>query len=129
MNMKKAEERGTGIQVAYDEISEEKLSIAISELLHNQKYQENAKIIASRFKDRPLTPQKTVVYYTEYVARHNGANFLKAAGNDLNFIQFYLLDVYFAIILAIITLLFVLKMIFKWILKYLKIDKEKKKKL
>ena len=99
--MAKVEARGCGVQVIYEEISEENLTKAINELLNNPKYLENAKKTSKRFKDRPLTPQQEVVFWTEYVARNEGASFLRAAGNDLNFFQFYLLDVYFAFLLAL----------------------------
>lgn len=107
MNMNKVESRECGLQVIYEEISEEKLSKAINELLNNPKYQDNAKEVSIRFKDRPMSPQETVVYWTEYVARHKGANFLRAAGNDLNFVQFYLVDV-FCFLLICIASIFVL---------------------
>ena len=58
MNMAKVEARGCGIQVIYEEISEENLTKAINELLNNPKYLENAKKTSKRFKDRPLTPQQ-----------------------------------------------------------------------
>jgi glucuronosyltransferase len=103
--MNKVESRGCGLQVVYEEISEEKLTKAINELLNNPKYHKNAKEVAARFNDRPMTPQESVVYWTEYVARHKGAPFLRAAGNDLSFIQFYLIDVCIVLILSFFLLI------------------------
>ncbi|XP_057663227.1 uncharacterized protein LOC130898167 [Diorhabda carinulata] len=53
----------------------------------------NAKILSERFKDRPLPPLETAVYWTEYVVRHKGASFMKSAAVDMPFYQYYLLDV------------------------------------
>lgn len=129
MNMAKVEARGCGIQLMYEEISEEKLSEAINELLNNPKYQENAKNTAKRFKDRPLTPQQEVIFWTEFAARNEGASFLRAAGNDLNFFQFYLLDVFFAFILVLGMIFIGLKFALSKLFKNSKFDDKNKKKL
>lgn len=132
MNMAKVELRGCGIQVMYEEISEAKLTKAITELLSNPKYHRNAKNTAKRFRDRPLTPQQEVVFWTEFVARNEGALFMRAAGNDLNFFQFYLLDVYFAFIIAVGMIFVGIKFTVKFTRTKILIklnDKESKKKL
>lgn len=49
--------------------------------------------LSTRFKDRPISPQQTVVYWTEYVMRHNGTSYLKPAASQLNWFQYLLLDV------------------------------------
>jgi glucuronosyltransferase len=105
MNMAKAKTRGYGLYVTYDELNEETFSGALNEILSNPKFKENAEIISKRFNDRPMTPQETVVYWTEFAARHAGAPHLRAASNDLNIIQFHSIDVYafLFIILAIIS--------------------------
>ena len=87
MNMAKTTARGYGLQILVPEITEENLSYRINELLNNPKYNENAKKISEIFNDRPRTPQEEVVYWTEYVARHNGAPHLQAASVNLNFIR------------------------------------------
>lgn len=40
-----------------------------------------------------MTPQESVVYWTEYVLRHNGAPHLQTAAAKLNWFQYLLLDV------------------------------------
>jgi len=65
----------------------------------------NAKIASDRFKDRPLTPSKTVDYWTRYVIRHKGAPHLKSQALNLNWYQYFLLDV-IAVIISIILLVF-----------------------
>lgn len=49
--------------------------------------------LAERFKDRSMTPQESVVYWTEYILRHNGAPHLQTAAATLNWFQYLLLDV------------------------------------
>ena len=104
MNMAKAVSRGYGLKIGIEEISEESVSRALNELLSNSKYLENAKTISKKFTDRPMTPQGTVIYWTDYAYRHKGAPHLQAAAKSLSFIEFYLVDVY--VTLAVIGFLF-----------------------
>lgn len=97
MNIAKFESHGTSLQVPYDDLTEEIMSNALHELLSNQKYMEKAKRFAARFSDRPLTPQQSVVYWTEFVARNRDSPYIKSVASELSFIQLHLIDVYFVI--------------------------------
>lgn len=131
MNMAKSVKRGYGLQVLYSEFEEENFSTALNEILTNPIYQQTAKAVSSRFKDRPMTPQKAVAYYTEFAHRHHGAKFLKSAGNDLNFMQLYSYDVYAVMLLVFVVILIIdyliLKAIIKRCFKTKVLDKKKKK--
>jgi len=82
----------------------------------------NAKIASQRFKDRPMSPEQSVVYWTEYVIRHKGADHLKSHGLNLTWYQYFLLDVISVILIFTSLVLFitykVLKLICKYALKY-----------
>jgi len=58
-----------------------------------RRYQKNAKIASERFKDRPMSPVESVVYWTEYVLRHKGASHLKSQALNLTWYQYLLIDV------------------------------------
>jgi hypothetical protein len=116
MNMAKAVARGYGLQISFKNISEENMSNSLNELLSNPKYSENAKLISSRFVDRPMTPQETVVYWTEYALRHKGAPHLRAAGNSLSFIKFHLIDVYLTLGVIGLIILYLNYLILKFVL-------------
>ncbi|XP_070491097.1 UDP-glycosyltransferase UGT5-like [Chironomus tepperi] len=107
MNINNAVAKGYGIDVHFDDITEEKIQSALMELLHNPKYFETAKSLSKVFKDRPMTPQQSVVYWTEYAYRHKGAEHLKSAGRDLYFFQLISFDVYFALFLSLIATLLI----------------------
>jgi len=103
--------------LSIDDITEETILKSLNELLNNPKYKQNAEEVATRFNDRVMTPQQQVVYWTEYIARHKGAPFLRSAGCDLSAFEFYSLDVY-CLMLAILLVGFyikikILKLIFK----------------
>ena len=56
--------------------------------------------MSSLFKDRPATAMNTAIYWIEYVIRHRGAKHMKYPGADLNFFQYYSLDVIAFLILT-----------------------------
>lgn len=117
MNMAKAVTRGYGLQLYYDDITVDSLLSSIKELLSNQKYRQNAQEISERFVDRPMTPQEAVTYWVEYAVRHKGAPHLRAAGNDLNFIEFHSIDTYSVMGLATIIYLYFVYLVLKYLFR------------
>ncbi|CAG7832969.1 unnamed protein product, partial [Allacma fusca] len=43
---------------------------ALSQVLNNPKYAKNMKVMSEIFRDRPMSPIETAVYWTEFVLRH-----------------------------------------------------------
>jgi len=74
---------------------------------------ENAKIASSIFKDRPMSPKQSVVYWTEYVIRHKGAPHLKSHALNLTWYQYYLLDVIAVLLIVLLLLCFIVCKIFE----------------
>lgn len=103
MNMNNAEARGYGLIVNYDDITEERIESALTKLLNDPKYFETAQSLSKIFNDRPMTPQESVVYWTEYAYRHKGAEHLKSAGTDLYYFQLISLDVYFVLFVIFVA--------------------------
>ncbi|XP_017073251.2 LOW QUALITY PROTEIN: UDP-glycosyltransferase UGT5 [Drosophila eugracilis] len=93
LNMNKAVLGGYAISLHFQSITEEILRDSLLQLLHNTTYKENVQRVSNIFRDREQEPRKTAVYWIEYVIRHRGAPHLRSAGLDLNWFQFYLLDV------------------------------------
>lgn len=67
-------------------------------------YQKQAKILSDRYKDRPLSPLNTAIYWIEYVARHKGASFMKTAAVNMPLYQYLLIDVIAFTLLILILL-------------------------
>lgn len=126
-NMQRAISSGYALAIDYKSLSEENLSEAVNELLTNPKYAENAKRLSKLFNDRPLTPKQTVVYWTEHVIRQNGADHLKAAGRDLSYIEFHLIDVYATLLIIALTAFYINLIIFKIIIRKVTMKKKKLK--
>lgn len=65
------------------------------------------------YRDRPMGPLETAIYWIEYVIRHHGAPHMRSAAAELNFLQRCSLDV-----LAFLALIFyVLLRIAKYLLR------------
>ncbi|XP_067631961.1 UDP-glycosyltransferase UGT5-like [Eurosta solidaginis] len=93
LNLKKAALYGYAISLHFQSITRDILENALTELLENPSYRNNIKRISAIFRDRPQSARETAVYWIEYVVRHKGAPHLRAAGMELTWYQFYLLDV------------------------------------
>ncbi len=57
------------------------------------RYKENMQKLSALHKDRPVDPLDLSVFWTEFVMKHKGAKHLRAAALDLNWIQYFCLDV------------------------------------
>lgn len=81
----------------------------------------NAKIASNIFKDRPISKEQSILYWTEYVIRHKGAPHLKPHALNLTWYQYFLLDVIAVLIIFMSIILFlfykVLKTIYNFVLK------------
>lgn len=103
-NAQKLESRGAGVILDIQSITTESLVVGLKEVINNPMYKKNIQKLSALHNDRPLDPLELSVYWTEYVMRHKGANHLKAAVHNLNWIQYFCLDV--IAFLLTVTLIF-----------------------
>ncbi|XP_072948767.1 uncharacterized protein [Epargyreus clarus] len=129
-NLDLAKKNGFGKILEYEDINEDNLEEALSEMLNYKSYKLNAEEMAKRFQDRPMTPLETTLWWLEYVIRHKGATFLKSAAGNMSWFKYFMLDVYLVVITTIATLicliLFVVKIIRKLLGINIKINLKKK---
>ncbi|XP_001943837.2 UDP-glucuronosyltransferase 2B15 [Acyrthosiphon pisum] len=104
-NLENLVDAGMAISMNLDSVTEDTFMNVILELVNNKKYMQNAKIASDRFKDRPMTPSKTIDYWTRYVIRHKGAPHLKSQALNLKWYQYFLLDVV-AVVISVVLLVF-----------------------
>ncbi|CAH1777151.1 unnamed protein product [Owenia fusiformis] len=84
----------SGQTVELKGITSEKLQQAMKEVIKDKTYKENAQIAAGNLQSHPVDPKVKVVYWVEYVLRQKGVNNLRSiAANELNFFQYFLLDI------------------------------------
>ncbi|CAH1794622.1 unnamed protein product [Owenia fusiformis] len=84
----------SGKTVSLKDITSEKLQHAMEDVIKDRTYKENANKAAAIYHDQPIPPRDKVIYWAEYVIRHKGAPHLRShAANELNFFQYFLLDI------------------------------------
>lgn len=91
------------------------------------RYKENSKLRSEIFKDFSTAPMDRAVYWIEYVLRHGGANHLKNSNVELNYHQYFLIDICFVIISTITISMLLIVMMIKYIIKTKNTNPTKKK--
>ncbi|XP_046658308.1 UDP-glycosyltransferase UGT5-like [Homalodisca vitripennis] len=99
---------GAAVKLAYNEITKETVLKALRAVLYDSRYRESAKLLSERFRDRPMSPLDTAVYWTEYVLRHKGGRHLRSAAVDMPWYQLWLLDVALVLLAGLACVLFLL---------------------
>lgn len=101
LNMARARKAKYGVDIEYEHIDEDIIFRSIRTILDDVTFTDNARIISDRFRDKPMSPAETAVFWVEYVIRHRGAPQLHSAIVELSYIQYNLLDVYGLVILIV----------------------------
>lgn len=117
-NIENLVEAGMAISMGFDSMTEDTFSKNVAALLDDKKYMKNAKIASDIFKDRPMSPARSVQYWTEYVIRHKGAPHLKSHALKLTWYQYYLLDVIAVVFSLICIVTYIIWKAFKFIWQY-----------
>lgn len=118
INIGKAVARGNAKLLEFEGLTEETVYEAITEMLQNSSYKEKSAHYSSLMRDRPTDPLTTAVYWVEYVIRHKGAKHLHfTAAKQLNFFQYFLLDILGLIVLVFSVVIFCLVCLGKFVFR------------
>uniref|UniRef100_A0A3Q3X9T0 UDP-glucuronosyltransferase n=1 Tax=Mola mola TaxID=94237 RepID=A0A3Q3X9T0_MOLML len=105
-NAQKMASKGVGVVLDIMSITTEGLLQGLNAIINDTRYKERVQKLSAVHKDRPIDPLQLSVYWTEFVMRHKGAQHLRAAVLELNWIQYFCLDV--IALLATVLLVFVI---------------------
>lgn len=107
LNTERVEKTGFGKKLKFLDLNEKMLTESIEELIYKPQYQNKAKSLAESFKDRPMTPLETSIYWIEYVIRHKGASILKSPAVDMSLAVYFMVDLFlfFALVLFSIVII------------------------
>ncbi|GMR49513.1 hypothetical protein PMAYCL1PPCAC_19708 [Pristionchus mayeri] len=82
-----------------------RLEEAIRDMFENEERKSKAKELAAMLKDRPFTAKEKLVRNMEFLAKYGPLRMLDHEGTKLNFIQYYLIDVFLFIGLVSVLIL------------------------
>lgn len=103
---------GWGLGTELTDFNEDRFGDDLHRLFSNSSYGDTVKTMSNLFRDRPVHPLETAVYWAEYVIRHKGAQHLQSPAVHLNFIEYHSLDV----IGLILVTVYVGIRVAKWVL-------------
>ncbi|XP_068211135.1 UDP-glycosyltransferase UGT5-like isoform X2 [Palaemon carinicauda] len=104
-NMREVERQGWGKLILWNEMTEDLLLQKMTTVMDNEQVRQYVQMQSSIMKDQPMSPQETVVFWTEYVIRHNGAKHLRSPIADLPWYIIYNMDVWSMVVLIMLLVL------------------------
>lgn len=116
--------RGAGVVLNIHTVTVDELVEGLNQVISNPLYKKNLQKLSALHNDRLVDPLELSVFWTEFVMKHKGANHLKAAVHELNWIQYFCLDV--IAFLLTITVLFTMTVIKCFQLCFRKLGQKRK---
>ncbi|EDW48199.1 GM20028 [Drosophila sechellia] len=107
---------GYGVTLDLQTITEATFREAINEVLQNDKYTQAVRKFSGLYRDRPLTPKQSVLFWVDYVLRHRGAPNLQSPAVHMGFVQLHNLDIYALVLAILIFLVFLTQLAVKSLL-------------
>ncbi|KAI4884174.1 hypothetical protein NFI96_030576 [Prochilodus magdalenae] len=108
-NAHRVASRGVGVVLSMPDVTAELLVDALNTVINDSSYKEKITKLSAIHRDRPIEPLDLAVFWTEFVMRHKGADHLRPAAHDLNWLQYHSLDV--IAVLLVIVLIVVLALV------------------
>uniref|UniRef100_A0A1I8MRZ7 Uncharacterized protein n=1 Tax=Musca domestica TaxID=7370 RepID=A0A1I8MRZ7_MUSDO len=106
-NVARIQTKQLGMALDIYNLTSAQLVDTLNELLKTDRYHRNALAFSRLYRDRPQSSEESVIFWLEYVMRHGGARHLHSPLRDLNFFEYYSLDIY---LIVIVILLIVVKL-------------------
>ncbi|XP_017113952.1 UDP-glycosyltransferase UGT5 isoform X1 [Drosophila elegans] len=91
-NLKVLMEQEAALQLNINSMTKEEFMDTLGNLINQPKYRENALAMSQKFRDRPMHPMETAIYWTEYIMRYKGANHLRVLQSQIKLVEYYCLD-------------------------------------
>jgi glucuronosyltransferase len=110
-NAFETERLGFGIAQPYQTLNEEDLFNALDKVLHDPQYTENAKKVGALLNDQINRPLDRAVWWIEHIIRHPGMYKGKSPVHKLYWFQYFLLDVFAVLFVALYLVLWIIRFI------------------
>ncbi|KAH8279581.1 hypothetical protein KR018_003401 [Drosophila ironensis] len=106
---------GFGLRLELAIVKVHEIKTAIKEILGNPKYAQKLKAFSQLYRDRPMSAQESVIYWTEYVIRHHGAPHMQSPLVKMSTIAAFNLDIYILVGLALYLAFLVNKIFWRFV--------------
>ncbi|EDV54565.2 uncharacterized protein Dere_GG21225 [Drosophila erecta] len=91
-NVNRATQAGYGLGLNHKTMSQREFKETIERLLQEPRFAQTARQMSERYRDQPMSPLATAIWWTEYVLRHKGAHHMRVAVQDSGFFAYYDLE-------------------------------------
>ncbi|XP_046740909.1 UDP-glucosyltransferase 2-like [Diprion similis] len=112
LNVARYVNKNVAVALLHNDMTEEKIDAAFEKVLGDPSYMAAAKKISAEFRDRPMSPLDTGIFWVEYVVRHGGSN-IRSPAMDLSWIQIALIDVFAVLILGLAVIAYLFQLFVK----------------
>ncbi len=110
---------GMGVTLDIHTLTSDILYTAITQVLNDSTYYQNAQHVAQRMRDQPMSKATKINYWVSYILRHSTSH-LKSMAHKLSWFQYFSLDVILVLVVTSSTLLaLLLFIIYKFLAKVL----------
>ncbi|EDW39888.1 GL14109 [Drosophila persimilis] len=110
-NLLKMGAKGWGMTLSTQNLRHAELSKAMGSALSHSRYSKSISKASHLYRDRPMNASDVATFWLEYVIRHRGAKHLYSPARQLDFMQYYSLDVYAIVYGGLVLLIAVLRRI------------------
>ena len=94
-----------GVRLEWHGMTEDKLEEALLEVLTNPGYQSAVDQLSELIMDQPQHPLDRAVWWLEYLLRHPHNTSMRPHTHNLNWVQYFLIDVMAVFLLALTALI------------------------
>ncbi|KAG5667687.1 hypothetical protein PVAND_015659 [Polypedilum vanderplanki] len=119
---------GVGEKVEIAKIKVDTFRASILKVLETPSYTENAQKISKLFRDKPMKPLDTAIWWIEYVLRNPDAPIYRSPTLDLGYLASHNYDIFLVCIVLIHIIVFSIKKLLGKIFNKKKIENKKVKK-
>ncbi|VDM97912.1 unnamed protein product [Thelazia callipaeda] len=100
-NAKALEKRQIAIVIKKKDLNAISLQSALRRILYNKKFGDNSRRLAEMIREKPISARDRFLNSINFVLKFHGVHNLDISSANLNFLQYYLLDLVFPFILLI----------------------------
>nr|XP_012328834.1 UDP-glucuronosyltransferase 2B19 isoform X2 [Aotus nancymaae] len=119
--------KGAAVGLDFDTMSSTDLLNALTTVINDPIYKENAMKLSRIHHDQPMKPLDRAVFWIEFVMRHKGAKHLRVAAHDLTWFQYHSLDVIGFLLACVTTVIFIITKCLFCVWKFVRTEEKGKK--